>query len=113
MRRLEIGVLVKQIFLKTKISWNCALESGADLCVNESQELSKYRVSLAEEEGEKSIFRQPTDIVLKTYTDLECFDRAKVTLTSSDVLIHYNPSLPIKMAGDESLGSHTRKGYHH
>ena len=40
----------------TDISWKCALENGADLCVNEGQALSEYRVSLAEEEGEKSIF---------------------------------------------------------
>ena len=42
---------------------HCALENGADLCVNEDQYVSEYRVSLAErkkerkkEEGEKSIF---------------------------------------------------------
>ena len=45
--------------METDISWKCALENGADLCVNEGQALSEYRVSLAEEEeeeGEKSIF---------------------------------------------------------
>ena len=38
---------------------HCALENEADLCVNEDQQFSEYRVSLAErkkEEGEKSIF---------------------------------------------------------
>ena len=30
------------------------------------------------------------------------FDKAKATLVSSDVLMHYDPSLPIKMAGDAS-----------
>ena len=48
-------------FENYKISWNCVLENGADLCVNEGHKLSEYRVSLADgrkknEEGEKSIF---------------------------------------------------------
>ena len=49
--------------METDISWKCALENRADLCVSEGQALSEYRVSLAEEEeeeeeggGEKSIF---------------------------------------------------------
>ena len=37
-----------------KISWNCAQENGADICVDEGQKLSNYRVNLTEE-GEKSI----------------------------------------------------------
>ena len=32
----------------------------------------------------------------------QSFDEAKETLASNDVLTHYNPSLPIKMAGDAS-----------
>ena len=45
--------------METVISWKRALENGADLCINEDQKLSEYRVNLAEEEeeeGEKSIF---------------------------------------------------------
>ena len=40
------------------ISWKCALENGADLCVNEGQALSIELASLKEEEeeGAKSIF---------------------------------------------------------
>ena len=46
---------VKQLFLKTNISWNYALENGADLYVNEGQKLSEYRVSsLKEERKERS-----------------------------------------------------------
>ena len=30
------------------MSWKRALENGGDLCVNEGQKLSEYRVSLAE-----------------------------------------------------------------
>ena len=50
------------IFFKYGII-HCTLENGADLCVNEDQYVSEYRVSLAErkkerkkEEGEKSNF---------------------------------------------------------
>ena len=44
--------------LERDISWKCVLQNGVDLCANEGQALSEYRVSLAEgeEEGEKSIF---------------------------------------------------------
>lgn len=30
------------------------------------------------------------------------FDRAKKALVSSDVLVHYNPDLPVRLAGDAS-----------
>ena len=38
------------------ISWKCALENGADVCVNDGQKLSEDRVSLTEgnEKKEKS-----------------------------------------------------------
>ena len=32
----------------------------------------------------------------------QSFDRTKSTLVSSDVLVHYNPDLPIRIAGDAS-----------
>ena len=32
---------------------HCALENGADLCVNEDQYVSEYRVSLAERKKER------------------------------------------------------------
>ena len=32
----------------------------------------------------------------------ETFDLAKKTLVSSEVLVHYNPNLPIRLAGDAS-----------
>ena len=35
------------------MSWKCALENGADLCVNEGQKLNEYRVSLAEGKKKK------------------------------------------------------------
>ena len=39
------------------MSWKRALENGVDLCVNEGQKLSKYRVNLAKgKKEEKSIF---------------------------------------------------------
>ena len=40
------------------MSWNCALENGAVLCVNEGQMLSECRVSLLKKkkEEERSIF---------------------------------------------------------
>ena len=39
--------------LKTKISWNCALENGAYLCVTEDQKLNECRVSLTERKKER------------------------------------------------------------
>ena len=30
------------------LSWNCTLQNGEDLCVNEGQKLSEYRVSPTE-----------------------------------------------------------------
>ena len=38
--------------MKTKISWNCALQNGADLYVNEGLKLSECLVNLTEEGGE-------------------------------------------------------------
>ena len=37
-------------------SWKCSLENRADLCVDECQKLSEYRVSLTEGKKEKSQF---------------------------------------------------------
>ena len=42
------GVFSTEVFFTTNISWKCALQNGANSCVNESQKLSQYRVSRTE-----------------------------------------------------------------